>query len=125
MNRLANLYNNSRVEGDRKPYVDAVKALIRVMVPDITEKEMDEMGIAEVMRLAAGLNEGSDAVKGRSLNEIQDARVVPNDEYQTLINSFITKYENLLNNVKNKNYRYSYETPNGQKFYWIPVEDLP
>lgn len=125
MNRLANLYNNSRVEGDRKPYVDAVKALIRVMVPDITEKEMDEMGIAEVMRLAAGLNEGSDAVKGRSLNEIQDARVVDATEYQTLINSFITKYENLLNNVKNKNYRYSYETPNGQKFYWIPVEDLP
>lgn len=125
MNRLANLYNNSRADGDRKPYVDAVKALIRVMVPDITEKEMDEMGIAEVMRLAAGLNEGSDAVKGRSLNEIQDARVVDATEYQTLINTFTAKYENLLNNVKNKNYRYSYETPNGQKFYWIPVEDLP
>ncbi len=126
MNRLANLYNNSRVEGDRKPYVDAVKALIRVMVPDKTEKEMDEMGIAEVMRLAAGLNEGSDAVKGRSLNEIQDARVVPNDEYQTLINTFIEKYESLLNNIKNnRNYKYAYETLNGQKFYWIPVEDLP
>ena len=125
MNRLGNLYNNSRAEGDRKPYIDAVKALIRVIAPDITEQEMDQMGISEVMRLAAGLNESSDAVKGRSLTEIQDARIVPNDEYQTLINSFVLKYENLLKNVKNKNYTYSYQSPNGQKFYWIPVDDLP
>lgn len=125
MSNLGRLYNNARAEGDRKPYVDAVKALIRVMVPDVTEKEMDEMGISEVMRLAAGLNESSDAVKGRSLSEIQDARVVPNDEYQTLINTFINKYEGLRDNVYNKTYKYSYDTPNGQKFYWIPVEDLP
>lgn len=125
MGRLENLYNNSRSEGDRKPYVDAVKALIRVMVPDVTEAEMNEMGIDEVMRLAAGLNESSEAVRGRSLREIQDPRVVPADEYQALIISFTNKYENLLNNVKNKSYKYSYETPNGQKFYWIPVEDLP
>lgn len=125
MSRLEKLYNNSRVEGDRKPYVDAVKSLIRVMVPDITEKEMDEMGIDQVMRLAAGLNESSDAVKGRSLEEIQNPQVVSNVEYQTLINTFISKYENLKNNVQDKNYPYSFETPNGQKFYWIPVDDLP
>lgn len=125
LDRLANVYNNARAEGDRKPYVDAIKALIRVMVPDITEKDMDEMGIDEVMRLAAGLNEGSEAVKGRSLKEIQDPRAVPNDEYMTMINTFKTKYKGLRDGVKNKNYKYSFKTPNGQKFYWIPVEDLP
>lgn len=126
MGRLANLYNNSRADGDRKPYVDAVKALIRVMVPDITERQMDDMGIAEVMRLANGLNEGSDAVKGRSLTDIQDARVVNAAEYQALVNGFREKYENLRDNVKgNKNYKYSYTSANGLKYYWIPVEDLP
>ncbi len=125
INRLGNLYNNANPEGDRKPYVDAVKALIRVMVPDKTEKEVDEMGIEEVMRLAAGLNEASDAVKGRSLKEIQDPRVVPADEYITLINTFKSKYKALRDGVKSSSYKYSYQTPNGQKFYWIPVEDLP
>lgn len=125
MGRLGDLYNNSRAEGDRKPYVDAVKALIRIMVPDITEADMDKMGIDEVMRLAAGLNEGSNAVKGRSLKEIQDARVVDDAEYQTLINTFVEKYLNLRDNVQNKNYKYSFQSSNGQKFYWIPIEDLP
>lgn len=124
INRLADLYNNANTDGDRKPYIDAVKALIRIMVPDITEKDMDEMGIDEVMRLAAGLNESSDAVKGRSLKEIQDPRVVPAPEYATLIQTFMTKYK-YLRDLKNKKYMYSFETPNGQKFYWIPVEDLP
>ncbi len=125
INRLGNLYNIANPDGDRKPYVDAVKALIRVMVPDITEKEIDEMGIDEVMRLAAGLNEASDAVKGRSLKEIQDPRVVPADEYVTLINTFKSKYKTLRDGVKSSSYKYSYVTPNGQRFYWIPVEDLP
>lgn len=129
MERLGALYNTVDSDmgtTDRKPYVDAVKALIRVMVPDITEKDMDEMGISEVMRLAAGLNESSDAVKGRSLIEIQDSRVVPDDEYITLINSFRSKYKSLRDNIQNNpKYQYSFQTPNGQKFYWIPVEDLP
>lgn len=125
LNRLSNLNDKATPDGDRKPYIDAVKALIRVMVPDITEKDMDKMGIDEVMRLASGLNEASDAVKGRSLKEIQDPRVVPTDEYITLISTFKTKYKRLRDIATSKDYKYAYTSANGQKFYWIPVDDLP
>lgn len=125
LERLAIVYNNARIAGDRKPYVDAVMSLIRIMVPDISEAEMKEMGIAEVMRLAQGLNEASNAVKGRTLTEIQDIKIVNAAEYQTLVNVFCEKYERLLKVYDNENYKYKFKTPNDQTFYWIPVEDLP
>lgn len=125
LNRLSKVNDNANTNGDRKPYIDAVKALIRVMVPDISEQEMNEMGIDEVMRLASGLNESSDAVKGRSLTDIQDARIVKADEYNALVNDFADKYKVLLGIKKNPNYKYAYTTANGLKYYWIPVEDLP
>lgn len=126
MDRLKIVYDNANPEGDRKPYVDAIKALIRVMVPDVTNKDMDEMGISEVMRLAAGLNEASSSVTSYTLTEIQDAHAVPDDEYSMILSKFIERYQNLDHNVlKNKRYPYTYKDYSGHTFYWIPVEDLP
>lgn len=126
MDRLKIVRDNANPEGDRKPYVDAIKALIRVMVPDVTNKDMDEMGISEVMRLAAGLNEASSSVTDHTLTEIQDARVVPDDAYSMIISKFIERYDKLDHVVlKNKKYPYTYKDLSGHTFYWIPVEDLP
>lgn len=126
MSLLGNLYNNTNLNGDRKPFVDAVKALARAISPDIPEKDLDKMHFDEVIRLAAGVSESPLAVnQGPTLREIQKPRVVPEKEYQALISTFTNKYEYLLTNVKNKNYIYSYQSSTGQKFYWIPLEDLP
>lgn len=108
---------------NRTPYVNAMKALIRSMLPDITDAEMDQKGTREVMNLIAGLNESSDALKGPSLIKIQDPKSVKPSEFRSIVAEFNQKYLN-LRNIKSKGYNYSVEF-NGEKYYWIPITDMP
>lgn len=108
---------------DRKPYVSAMKALIRSMVPDITEREMDEKDVKEVMALVSGLNVTSQSLGGRSLIQIQDENIVPLAEFDAMIAEFRNKY-NKLKKIREQNYLFSTQS-NKTTWYWIPVEDLP
>jgi len=108
---------------DRKPYVEAIKALIRSMVPDITEQEMDEKDVKEVMALISGLNEASNSLKGRTLIQIQDENIVSLAEFDGMIAEFRNKY-NKLKKIREQKYPFSIER-NKTTWYWIPVEDLP
>ena len=108
---------------DRRPYVDAMKELIRTLYGDIDEKEMMNKNTQEVMALVAGLNVKSAALSsGRTLIEIQDNQVVSQEEFQDMISEFKRKY-NKLDRIKN-GYKYSIKIV-GDTWYWIPVEDLP
>ena len=108
---------------DRKPYVEAIKALIRSMVPDITEQEMDEKDVKEVMALIAGLNEASNSLKGRTLIQLQDENIVSLSEFDGMIAEFRNKY-NKLKKIREQKYPFSIER-NKTTWYWIPVDDLP
>lgn len=107
---------------DRKPYIEAMKELIRTMYGDIGEKEMMSMDTKKVMALVAGLNVKSESLKGRTLEEIGDNKVVKQDEFATLISNFQNKF-NKLDRIKN-GYKYSIKIV-GDTWYWIPVQDLP
>ena len=113
----------SEGSSDRKPYVAAMKALIRSMLPDITEKEMDEKDVKEVMALIAGLNETSQSLRGKTLIQIQDETIVPAAEFDAMIAEFQNKY-NKLKRIREQKYPFSI-TRNKNTWYWIPVEDLP
>jgi len=108
---------------DRKPYIEAMKALIRSMVPDITEREMDEKDVKEVMALISGLNVTSQSLGGRTLIQIQDENVVPLAEFDAMIAEFRNKF-NKLKKIREQKYAFSVER-NKTTWYWIPVEDLP
>lgn len=108
---------------DRKPYVAAIKALIRSMVPDITEREMDEKDVKEVMALISGLNVTSQSLGGRTLIQIQDENVVPLAEFDAMIAEFRNKF-NKLKKIREQKYAFSIAR-NKTTWYWIPVEDLP
>lgn len=108
---------------DREPYVKAMKALIRSMVPDVTDDIMNAMGVEEVMAMANGLNEAAGALKGRSMMEIANPQVVPHAEYAGLVSDFKRKFS-MLQRLKSQPYKYT-RTFNGIKYYWLPVEDLP
>lgn len=125
LERLSKVYDEANAvknDNNRKPYIDAVKALLRAMVPDITDAEMDQKGIADVMNMIAGLNVTSDALN-YSLLDLQDVHKVSHDKFQSLINDFCDKYER-VRRIRKSNYTYAFEK-NGTKYYWIPVEDLP
>ena len=109
--------------GNRKPYVDAMKELTRSMIPDITPKEMDEKDVKEIMALVAGLNVKTGSLGGRTLIQIQDDKIVKQDEFDGMIADFRNKY-NKLKKIRENKYDFSVER-NKTTWYWIPVEDLP
>lgn len=108
---------------DRKPYVEAMKALLRSMLPDISEAEMNAKGTQEIMNLITGLNVATNSSKGPTLMQIQDPKSVPHQQYLSIINEFARKY-NALQRIKSRGYNFVFKS-NNIKYYWIPVEDLP
>lgn len=110
-------------EGNRKPYVNALKALIRSMVPDITEAEMDAKDVKEIMALVAGLNVKTGSLGGRTLMQIQDENIVNKVEFEGMITKFNNKFDK-LEKINGNKYAFSVER-NKTWWYWIPVADLP
>lgn len=107
---------------DRRPYVDAMKELIRLLYGDIDEGEMMRKDTKAVMALVAGLYVTTESLGGRSLMDIQDNKVVDQEEFQNMISEFVRKY-NKLDRIK-IDYKYSIKLV-GDTWYWIPVKDLP
>ena len=108
---------------DRMPYVQAMKALVRSMLPDISEAEMNAKGTQEIMNLITGLNVSTSSTKGPTLMQIQDPKSVPHQKYLSIINDFARKYR-ALQRIKSRGYNFVFMS-NNIKYYWIPVEDLP
>lgn len=111
--------------GDCKPYVEAIKALVKSMLPGITDAEMDQKGLDEVMRLISGINvEVAFSTSPYKLEDMCNRNVVSASEFNSIITQFQQKYRNLRDILRDKNYRYA-TSINGIKYYWIPVEELP
>lgn len=108
---------------DRTPYVNAMKGILRAMLPDITENEMNAKGVQEIMNLITGLNVSTKAIKGPTLMQIQDPKSVNQQQYLSIINAFKTKYDK-LRKIKSRGYDFVFKS-NGIKYYWIPVQELP
>lgn len=122
LERLAPV-NAAAKTNQREPYINAMKALIRSLVPDITNEELDRQGIDQTMKLVAGLNEKSNALKDYTLLEISSRQSVPDDVYMSLVKGFSRKYST-LERIKKDQYKYT-RSFNGITYYWIPIEQLP
>lgn len=112
-------YNN------RTPYITAVKGLIKSMIPEFgkDEERMGKMTTEEVMAVVYGLNATTKTLSGRTLQEIQNPKIVDNEEYALIINLFAEKYDNLVR-LSNGNYEFKLQV-NGTTHYWIPTDQLP
>ena len=124
MTRLEPVNDAAVAKADnREPYINALKALIQSLVPDITDDEMNRKGYKEVMDLIAGLNESSQALKGRTIAEIASPHAVKQQEYMSLVSDFKRKFAG-LRRIQSTKYTYVRDF-NGTKYYWIPIDDLP
>lgn len=107
---------------ERKEFVEAMKGLVRAMLPDKTEEEMNRMGNEEIMQLIFGLNVTTDALN-YSLTDIQSEQKVSQEKFREIVSHFIEKYQRLQDIYAND---YPFSTKRqGMRWYWIPVEDLP
>lgn len=124
MTRLSPLYEVAmNKSNDREPYVKAMKALVRSMLPGISDEEMNKKGMDEVMALVSGLNASTIMTKGRSIAEVASTQAVNAMEYQSIIAKFKRQYMK-LQAIQKKPYKFT-RTYNEAVYYWIPTEDLP
>ena len=124
MLRLRPLYEVANRKGDdREPYVKAMKALVQSMIPNISDAEMNQKGYDEVMAMVAGLNVQTTMSKGYTITEVANTKAVPPAEYQSIINKFKRRYQE-LEKIQKQPYKFVREF-NGAKYYWIPTDVLP
>ena len=124
MMSLNDLYTVAQQKGnDREPYVKAMKALVKSMIPNITDAEMNAKGIDEVMGMVQGLNASTMLTRGRTIAEVASTKAVNATEYQNIIAKFKRQYLK-LQAIQKSPYKFVREF-NGAKYYWIPTEDLP
>lgn len=122
--QLGPVYKVARTKSSsRTEYVKAVQALVRSLLPGITQDEINKKGYNEVMRLISGLNESTAALAGPSIQDIADPNVVDQGTYISLVNAMVKKYQGLLK-IQSSDYKYVREFDN-VKYYWLPMEDLP
>lgn len=109
---------------DRTPYIEAMKALVRSLVPGISDGDMAKLSNGEITAMIGGLNEAAGALKTYTLDDLSNQTVIPAAEYQRIITDFSRKFKNLSRIRSSKSYKFVKEF-NGAKYYWIPIEDLP
>lgn len=108
---------------NRRPYIDAIKALIRAQVADLSEAELQEMSVEKVMSIIGGLNLDISATGKHSLLELQDENIVPQAEFDRMVQDFNKKYLK-LKRIAEQSYPFKI-TRNNTSYYWLPAEDLP
>lgn len=109
---------------DRKPYIDAMKMLIRSLAPGITDQDMEKLNNNDITALIGGLHESADALTSYTLEDLSDPLVIGPAKYMSITRDFDNKFRRLRNIRMNTRYEYVKQF-NGEKYYWIPIEDLP
>ena len=124
INEMKDVYDAAKEEsGDRKPYIEAMRAIIKSHLGQYDDKNIDSKDVDELQRLLYGLNvHNDDKDHNYTLRDIQDPKKVSSAVYQTILDNFVKKYERL----KEIQERYTYRVLLGKDYYyWIPIEYLP
>lgn len=110
---------------NREPYINAMKALVKSMIPDeMPDEKLGKMGYREIMNKVSGLNEASEALKqDYTIEEIASPQIVTLPVYTKMVTDFRFKFQ-LLKKIAASPYKYT-RTVNGVKYFWLPIEDLP
>lgn len=112
----------SQGSDDRTKYRNAVRSLAKNITGQTDDRAIDRMPINELQKLIYGLNVQTGAT-GRDLEQITDISRTRGGVYQEILKEFANKYER-LDGIYTKQYRYV-KTIGENKYYWIPIEDLP
>lgn len=115
--------SNSQTK-DRTAYIEAMKALVRSLVPGISDSDMAQLSNGQITAMIGGLNEAASSLTSYTLDDLSNQQAVPAAEYLRIITDFQRKYRNLKNIRASKTYKFVKEF-NSAKYYWVPIEDLP
>ena len=119
---LKTVYNGAS-SGNRKAYVDSIKKLIQTILPGISDEEMNNKDVQEIMNMVTGLAVKTESLNRHTIREILDEKLVSPNEFGDMITQFKEKYE-YLSNIRSTNYEFSVVVQ-GVRWYWLPVDKLP
>ena len=124
LNDLKPVYTVAKAQSDdRKPYVDAMRALIKAHYGQLDDKGIDAMDADQLMELIYGVDVHTEMTNHRKLKDIRNPRVVTTIEYRKILKTFSDNYEKIQ---KYYNDGYTYRVQLGTDyFYWIPIDELP
>ena len=112
-----------KMSDDRKPYIDAMKELVKVHLGQTKNEEIDNMDENLLKNLIYGFDVHTDLGNRKKLKDIANPQAVSDIEYQKMLSNFKDNYEKLLKSFTDG---YTYRTKFGKDwYYWIPIEDLP
>jgi len=109
---------------DRTAYIEAMKALVRSLVPGISDGDMARLNNGQITAMIGGLNEAASSLKTYTLDDLSDQMAIPAATYMRIITDFRRKFGNLSRIRASKSYKFVKEF-NSAKYYWIPIDELP
>jgi hypothetical protein len=125
LNDLRGVYQAAKTADftNREPYVTAFKGVVKTMIPEKSEQDMDAMSQEEIMAEIAGLNVRTETTKKFTLQQLLNPKVVDDATYADILKKFERKYDN-LNRLKASNYPFKLVVRNNT-YYWLPTEMIP
>ena len=125
MDRLQGVYKavKSFDYTNREPMVNAFKGVIKAMIPEITNERMEAMSQEEIMADIAGLKARTEITQKYTLQQLLNSKLVDDQEYASIIQSFAEKYEDLTR-IKTSKYPFCLIL-NGSTYYWLPTDMIP
>ena len=109
---------------NRKPYFEAMKALLRSLAPGLTEAEMGGLTNNQITKMIGGLNEAPSSLTTYKLDDLTNSQVIPDEKYLSILKDFADKYNNLRYVFGDT--RYEYKRVFGSiTYYWLPIQMLP
>ena len=116
-------------EQTRNDYVQAVAGIIASMTGQSYD-EICSMEAKEISRLIAGGNVQTDATRGNyngreyTLKEIRDRDACSDEDFQSILKTVYERCEELRTITQKKDFDFIL-TQNANKYYWLPLDDLP
>ena len=109
---------------NRRPYFDAMKAMVRSLAPGLSEEEMGALSNNQITKMIGGLNEAPASLQTYRLDDLTNREVIPDDQYERIILDFKYKFDNLRHVFQDTRYEYK-RTFGDITYYWLPIEMLP
>ena len=133
-NRLISFYSKiSDISLNSQCKRDSLALVIEEYLPDVFEKTItyddtnvtsviNKKSIYQLISLITGTPFNETEYAGPILADIISKNVFPEDQYRHMLQEMNFKYRRLLD-IRSNDHIYS-AIFNGQKYYWVPVEDL-
>jgi len=123
---IKNLYKAGTlsISEERKHMYKTWKEILKIHIGDLSDHEMDKLGLNEIHEKVTGLPSSTDAIKNVKLKDIIDKRVFPDNKFIKYVDNVKSKIKNIERILNEDNYKFKFRS-NEIPYYWISEDLIP